>query len=144
MRLPHVRIYNLHFTVDGVWVVQHLLLTLRPYTFNVHFPLFRISMKVKECYVIFSSLHRFQHIIVMKNIAPITNLFPRYHVSKHYYRTCVGLKWDTHNNKKINKIKWFIFPTSIVKQWLEIHFSFKKTSIRGKKTDRGRASLTIS
>ena len=45
----------------------------------------------------FSHLNRLlSHI----NIVPITNLFPKYHMSKHY-RTCV--QWDRNNNKKVSK-----------------------------------------
>ena len=46
---------------------------------------------LKEFYAIFSSSH-LNRFLSRINCVPITNLFPKYHMSKHY-RTCV--KWDT-------------------------------------------------
>ena len=45
----------------------------------------------------------YKYIKGILNSIPKTNLFPKYHMSKHY-RTCV--KWDTKkNNKKVrNKL----------------------------------------
>ena len=57
---------------------------------------------LKEFYVIlfsFSSLY-LNRLLSEINIAPITNLFPKYHMSKHY-RTLVN--GDTNNNKKVRK-----------------------------------------
>ena len=84
-----------------------------------------------------SSSH-LNRLLSLINIAPTTNLFPKYHMSQQS-RTCV--KWDANNNKKVKKIncytQQFIFQTSIVKQlelgslchlgdclvlWLRMHF----------------------
>ena len=51
--------------------------------------------ELKEYYEIFSSSH-LNKLLSQINIVPKTNLFPKYHISKHY-RTRV--KCDTKNNK---------------------------------------------
>ena len=56
-----------------------------------------------------------KQIVFKINIAPITNLFPNDHMSKHY-RTCVVGYKITIKSKKINCMQQFIFQTSIVKQ----------------------------
>ena len=54
---------------------------------------------LKEYYEIFSSSH-LNRLLSYINTVPKTNLFPKYHISKHY-RTCV--KCDTKKNNKKDK-----------------------------------------
>ena len=60
----------------------------------------------------------------LNKYAPITNLFPKYHMSKHS-RTCV--KWDTNNNKKVKK--WNIFDPKISEIGDDIETLLISTSI---------------
>ena len=57
------------------------------------------AMILKEYYEICSSSH-LNRLLSYINTVPKTNLFPKYHMSKHY-RTCV--KWDTKKEEKSQK-----------------------------------------
>ena len=62
----------------------------------------KYALYLKEYYEIFSSSH-LNRLLSSINIVPKTNLFPKYHISKHYRTRVKCRKIATKNNKKDKK-----------------------------------------